>query len=343
MKIKLTLFVLLTTILIVNGQNAINKNKDFVSIINDNDGSISYISQKPITNRDYLTYIVWLNYASRNYIQPIVDAFPKLDYKNLDDKQKSVLVDFDTRLLELIKLSDSIVSNYLFNINYIDYPLIGISQKQFDDFCIWLTDRYNEYMSIKKGDLSFDPNQFDDECFSTESYLCNMYTGLVKSKYRTKPNSQDYKIKWEDRFFIPKFRPLTKYELKMIEENAEFKEYKPFDFLRVWIKHYMEVDENGLTFKMGGHPVLKNYLVDNKYYLPKASIYSVDSLYPNNQDNLIKDVNIVCNSKEDKLGHLPYSIIGEDEFNNPVYIKKIDVGNDYLFPYFYRVVTIVNN
>jgi hypothetical protein len=141
---------------------------------------------------------------------------------------------------------------FLFNrsvvINYLDYPLIGVSKKQFDDFCIWLTDRYNEYMSIKKGDLSFDPNQFDDECFSTESYLCNMFTGLVKSKYRTKPNSQDYKIKWEDRLFIPKFRPPTKDELTMIEENTEFREYKSFDFLRVWIKHYMEIDENGVTF-----------------------------------------------------------------------------------------------
>jgi hypothetical protein len=94
---------------------------------------------------------------------------------------------------------------------------------------------------------------------------------------------------------------------------------------------------------MGGHPVLKNYLVDNKYYLPKAGNYSIDSSYSNNKVNLIKDVKIVCNSKEDKLGHLPYSIVGEDELNNPIYIKRIDMNSDYLFPYFYRVVTTVYN
>lgn len=351
---KIELLIIIITILsnTLFGQNKISNDNDFVAVQDTTIDSYVYISIKPITNREYLTYLVWLNYACKNLTQPFINAFPTLDYNNLTFEEKSKLIDYKTRVIELINLMDKNIADYMFNTKYIDYPILSLSDMQYDNFCKWLTDRYNENMAIIKGDLSFDPNQFGDECFSTESYLCGLYTGLVKRKYQTKPHPEEYKIKWSDQLFVPRFRMPTTYELSKVHTESQLKDYKYFDFIKRWIQFNIRVDENGLTLQMGGlDPFLKNYKVDREIALPTIKQYNADSSETMDENYLTElhfhfdskniDINTVSKSKEDSLGHLPYTIIGEDTLLNPIFINRLNFSNKNNFPYIYRLATNV--
>jgi formylglycine-generating enzyme required for sulfatase activity len=96
------------------------------------------------------------------------------------------------------------VNYYLRHPSYADYPVVGVSWLQANDFCKWRTDRVNEYILSREGIINWhftddiDPatgegaaNQKDYEkyvsvpqnMFSTENYLNGNYT--IESKNNT--------------------------------------------------------------------------------------------------------------------------------------------------------------
>ncbi len=73
------------------------------------------------------------------------------------------------------------VNYYLRHPAYRDYPVVGVSWIQANEYCKWRTDRVNEYILAREGILDWEMgnkelNPF--QMFSTEAYLGGQYFGL---------------------------------------------------------------------------------------------------------------------------------------------------------------------
>ncbi|NJK93997.1 MAG: hypothetical protein HC905_02880 [Bacteroidales bacterium] len=300
-----------------------------------NDSSLDYniyISEKPVTNLDYLTYLCWLNYVFSDYPGVLANAFPSLDYNSLSPSELEGLDNFKTQFKKLMTLSNLKSPNYLFDHKHLNYPVLGLSLKQIQDFARWLTDRYNEYNAIKQGILEWDPNQKGFENFSTESYLNGQYEGLVRRNIKDKTTKQFRLIIWSDNYFIPNFRLPTNYEVSIVNSRIEYKEYESFVFIKPWTKLYIEAKE-GLTIKFGGRSdvLFENYQPE---YSTLPSIPDILKEYyfscsaTNNQKSLkaiyqclgqqIVDKSMVTKAEKDSLGHFPFLIIGSQN-QTPIY------------------------
>ena len=133
-----------------------------------------YMDQTEVSNVDYLEYLYWLNRVfGENYPAVIRNATP------------------DTLVWrERLAYNEPLVENYLRHPAYLDYPVVGVSWIQANDYCLWRTDRVNEQLLIAEGYLDFDPDQKDENNFNTEAYMAGQYEGLVnRPKADLHPNS----------------------------------------------------------------------------------------------------------------------------------------------------------
>ena len=70
------------------------------------------------------------------------------------------------------------VNYYLRHPAYRDYPVVGVSWRQANDFCKWRTDSVNENILIQEGLFVHSPeSQMDEEHFTTETYFNRQYVG----------------------------------------------------------------------------------------------------------------------------------------------------------------------
>ena len=121
-----------------------------------------YLDETEVRNVDYREYLTWLKrvYGS---------SYPEVYNKSLPD----TLVWRDK-----LGYNEPYVSQYLRHPAYDNYPVVGVSWSQANDFCVWRTDRVNERILINEGILKEDPEQIDDNTFNTEAYLAGQYDGI---------------------------------------------------------------------------------------------------------------------------------------------------------------------
>lgn len=301
-----------------------------------------FISTKPILNREYITYLRWLEQVYVDYPSVLENAFPgelrkPLDYKTYD-------LNYEFRLNELIRSSEEFIKNYVFNPDYLDYPVIGLSWEQANDFCFWLTDRYNKYVLIKEDILFFSTDQLDEENFVTETYLANQFEALVHKGFKDKTTGDIRNVNWEDGILFPAFRLPTKAEFELVTAASDLSgdiyisgsiryEIGKNNFIWPWWNIYCSVSDKGL--------VLHNY--HNNVVVEKPSDYeelkwpekvlewcldskiSEEGLSPNEiykaygaqvkpyRDILEKVISDTPEIRRDSLGRMPYRIISADE------------------------------
>lgn len=157
-----------------------------------------YMDETETRNLDYLEYLYWLNRVyGANY--------PGVYRKALPD----TLVWRDR-----LAYNEPLVEYYFRHPAYRNYPVVGVTWQQANDYCAWRTDRVNEMLLIRKGILSMDPAQKDDNNFNTEAYLAGQYEGLVdKPMPDLNPNGTGTrKVKMEDGIMLPKYRLPTEAE-----------------------------------------------------------------------------------------------------------------------------------
>ena len=116
-----------------------------------------YIDQFEVTNFNWLEYLYWVNRTYSEY--PMI-------YKN-------ALPDTNSWRSPL-GYNEPYVEYYMRHPSYQNYPVVGVSWIQANDFCKWRTDRVNEYILIREGVLAKNPDQ-SGEPFTTDSYLANQY------------------------------------------------------------------------------------------------------------------------------------------------------------------------
>ena len=213
-----------------------------------------YISHRPVTNRDYIIYLRWLeNIYGVEFPHKVVKAFP-------GDLELSISSEEGYIILELIKMSESYVQDYIFNPNYLDSPVIGITWEQANEYCYWLSDRYNEYALITSKILYWDYYQMSPENFVMESYIAEQYIGMVKKPIIDKETGKERNANWEDGILVPSFRLPSKSEFSLVDCSNDLSgdiyvsgpyeyQFKKKDFILKWWEHLLiGITENKISF-----------------------------------------------------------------------------------------------
>ena len=165
-----------------------------------------YMDQFEVTNFNWLEYLYWIR---RTY-----EEFPMI-YKN-------ALPDTNCWRSPLA-FNEPYVEYYLRHPAYQNYPVVGVSWNQANDFCKWRTDRVNEFILIREGVLTWNPDQSGDP-FTTDSYLADQYhpgddkeQKLIdldpKQGWNGKRNDLGQRIvRMEDGILLPRYRLPTEAE-----------------------------------------------------------------------------------------------------------------------------------
>jgi hypothetical protein len=319
-----------------------------------------YISSKPVTNREYIVYLLWLKNTYPDYPETFYAAIPELNsaeyYNKLNNSIDGSAYSMDT----IVTCVHQKIRDYMFNAKYIDYPVMFLSYTQAANFGKWLSDRYNEFMLINNNILIYDPNQTNANCFVTESYLDEQYEGTL--------GTNNKRITWADHLFAPSLRLPGYYELETAHLNGDIlidlKPYEMYPFLcigystekqgkTIEIKYYenqvihIEEKQSEISAKEGElflefplqakfENILDSYKdlgqqVCNDWY---ATITNKDGLkylvMANNHEQYIQKNN---------LGQMPYMIIGESTNKTPLLISptKHYYNEGQMKPFIFRV------
>ena len=156
-----------------------------------------YMDETEIKNVDWREYVFWLNRVyGADYPQVWVSALP--DTLAWRDE---------------LAYTEPYVELYYRHPAYSSYPVVGVSWLQATDYCVWRTDRVNEWILIKSGILKTNPNQVNEDNFNLDTYLKGQYEGLVKDEILDlNPNNEFRKVRIEDGILLPRYRLPTEAE-----------------------------------------------------------------------------------------------------------------------------------
>ena len=196
-----------------------------------------YMDESEVTNSEYLFYLLWLE----RVFPPRVDNYSHIYDAALPD----TLV-----WRNAMGSNESLTDNYLRHPAYANYPVVGVSWSQANDFCEWRTDRVNERILM---DLGIIKNLFNEDSivvegknyFNTKAYYSNpallfdgdstIYRKGLKSIKRSDIAKDTLKgtdaftgrhVKPYDGLLYPDFRLPTEaeweYAAKALIENREY-------------------------------------------------------------------------------------------------------------------------
>jgi len=157
-----------------------------------------YMDQTEISNLHYREYLYWLG--------RVFGA----DYPEV---QRRALPDTLVWRSELA-YNEPYVEYYLRHPAYANYPVVGVSWLQANEYCKWRTDRVNEKLLIDRGILDVNPNQVNEDNFNTDAYLIGQYEGMVKKNLPdlNPSGSGERRVKFEDGIVQPDYRLPTEAE-----------------------------------------------------------------------------------------------------------------------------------
>lgn len=155
-----------------------------------------YMDETEVTNVDYREYLYWLRRVYVDYPEVFRRALP------------------DTLVWRSpLGFNDPYVEYYFRHPSYNNYPVVGVSWLQANDYCIWRTDRVNEQILISEGIQAPNPEQSNENNFNTEAYLAGQYEGVVKKNLPSvNPTQEDRLVRVEDGILLPRYRLPTEAE-----------------------------------------------------------------------------------------------------------------------------------
>lgn len=155
-----------------------------------------YMDETEVKNVDYREYLYWLSRVYTDYPEVQRNALP------------------DTLVWRSpLGYNEPYVQYYFRYPSYNDYPVVGVTWLQANDYCSWRSDRVNEKIMINEGILNYDPNQVNEDNFNTEAYLAGQYEGLVNQNLPSMdPNKEERRVMLEDGILLPRYRLPTEAE-----------------------------------------------------------------------------------------------------------------------------------
>lgn len=124
-----------------------------------------YMDETEVSNVDWLEYLYWLNQNFPDDRELYYNALPDtLVWRNP------------------LSYNEPYVDNYLRHPAYQDYPVVGVTWEQANDYCVWRTDRVNEEILRSKGVLldyksKSEAANNSAQPFNTDIYLNGQYRG----------------------------------------------------------------------------------------------------------------------------------------------------------------------
>jgi len=159
-----------------------------------------YMDETEIANVSYREYIYWLSRAYGNDLPEVVQgALPD-----------------STVWRSALGYNEPYVKNYFRAAAYNNYPVVGVSWFQANEFCKWRTDRVNEFLLINNVQaLAPNWNQTGEDVFTTETYMDGEYQGTLGAHQKAdldKNGSGSRPYSMSDGVFQPDFRLPTEAE-----------------------------------------------------------------------------------------------------------------------------------
>ena len=155
-----------------------------------------YMDETEVANIDYKEYLYWIDRVfDESYPEVYLNALP------------------DTLVWrEELSYNEPFVETYFRHPSYDNYPLVGVSWLQANEYCKWRTDRVNEMILIEKGILNPNSEQKDEDNFNTESYLVGQYQGDVRKNLKDMRTGGERSVRFEDGILLPSYRLPTEAE-----------------------------------------------------------------------------------------------------------------------------------
>jgi gliding motility-associated lipoprotein GldJ len=195
-----------------------------------------YMDETEVTNSEYLFYLDWME-----------KVFPPNNV-NYEHIYESVVPD-TLVWRDVLGFNELLTENYLRHPGYADYPVIGVSWVQANQYCNWRTNRVNEKILMDKGILKplFELDSLEVEGknhFDTDTYILNptaLFDGDSTIYRRGLPDNKPHKkgdlkpakgsftgrhVKVSDGILSAKFRLPTEveweYAAKALVEGREY-------------------------------------------------------------------------------------------------------------------------
>ncbi|RMF20315.1 MAG: gliding motility lipoprotein GldJ [Bacteroidetes bacterium] len=155
-----------------------------------------YMDETEVSNVDYREYVYWLERVfGESYPEVYLNALP------------------DTLVWrEELAYNEPFVETYFRHPAYDDYPVVGVTWLQANDYARWRTDRVNEMILIEKGILNPNPEQRDEDNFNTDAYLVGQYQGDVRKNLKDFRTGGERPVRFEDGILLPEYRLPTEAE-----------------------------------------------------------------------------------------------------------------------------------
>ena len=198
-----------------------------------------YMDETEVTNQYWLDYLHWLGLTYG-------DSYPEIINRALPD----TLV-----WREKMEYNEPYVEYYLRHPAYQDYPVVGVSWLQANDYCAWRTDRVNEVILIREGLLVHNPTaQVDEEHFTTDTYFNGQYEGEAAADGIADLNPKGTgfrRVRMQDGILLPRYRLPTEAEWEYAALGLignSFQELITDRKTYPWNGHYVRNDDNGGKF-----------------------------------------------------------------------------------------------
>ncbi|MCB0673048.1 MAG: SUMF1/EgtB/PvdO family nonheme iron enzyme [Lewinellaceae bacterium] len=155
-----------------------------------------YMDETEVANVDYREYVFWLK---RVYGETSADIAKKALPDTLVWREE-------------LAYNEPLIYNYFRHPAYDNYPVVGVSWVQANEYCKWRTNRVNEMLLIEKGILNPSPDQKGSESFDTKAYLVGQYQGDVNKNLKDMTTGGERPVRYEDGIMLPSYRLPTEAE-----------------------------------------------------------------------------------------------------------------------------------